>query len=513
VPVEREILDDGHFKNIQTNVSISRRELRTTKVMQLSEMKEIIGYGSSGRRGNRFQGAIVSDLSGRTIYGVQEGLFVVNVNCRAKHGLHSGAEFFFARRNSGIVNEYALISWDDKPNKLYWRPKSSIEESPVEETKQRTAVPDRFLPSEYVATSKPTLPKDAKQYYEFFRSKDLDTSYCVHKMPLSGDDHWMEQQEKLIATERFIETEAHLLKTMMRTDVSQKVLILFNGGTNHTGEDLYKIIKDSKALPNRIRLKIGECMQEYKDKDWFKKYMQKYKEGNNDGAKKNYDMEEEEGRFEDNNGAKKSYDTGEESTMIQGALDYYNKELETPDPKRPLHGTKDLPDIPHLELSLTLDVLRGAVKGTLGHDVDAELGLTDDQDASSTTGLKYLEYLEKEVQAFSIKERKKADKAKRQKYKKLCKLEGCDKYEWSGSGSGHCYNHAAQCTKMCTKCNQKKKKMSGGLCAGCSQQAGPGKRERVLCSCGARESVKQDSRCNICIGREQKKTRKNRGGN
>ena len=135
VPVEREILDDGHFKNIQTNVSISRRELRTTKVMQLSEMKEIIGYGSSGRRGNRFQGAIVSDLSGRTIYGVQEGLFVVNVNCRAKHGLHSGAEFFFARRNSGIVNEYALISWDDKPNKLYWRPKSSIEDSPVEETK------------------------------------------------------------------------------------------------------------------------------------------------------------------------------------------------------------------------------------------------------------------------------------------------------------------------------------------------------------------------------------------
>ena len=130
--------------------------------------------------------------------------------------------------------------------------------------------------------------------------------------------------------------------------------------------------------------------------------------------------------------------------MIQGALDYYNKELETPDPKRPLHRTKDRPYIPHLELSLTLDVLRGAVKGTLGHDVDTELGLTDDQEASYTTGLKYLEYLEKEVQEFSIKERKKADKAKRQKYKKLCKLEGCDKYEWSGSGSGHCYNHTEQ---------------------------------------------------------------------
>ena len=209
-------------------------------------------------------------------------------------------------------------------------------------------------------------------------------------MPLIGDEHWIEQQEKLIVRERFIETEAHLLKTM----------ILFNGGTNHTGEDLYNILKESKALPNRIRLKIGECMQEYKDEDWFKKYMQKYKEADNDGAKKNYDMEEEEGRFEDNNGAKKSYDTGEESTMIQGALDYYNKELETPNPKRPLHGTKDPPYIPHLELSLTLDVLRGAVKGTLGHDVDAELGLTDDQDASSTTGLKYLEYLEKKSKHF-----------------------------------------------------------------------------------------------------------------
>ena len=77
----------------------------------------------------------MSNHGGRRFDGVQEGLFVVDVIRRVKHGLHEGADFFLARRNSGFVNGFALISWDDAPNKLYWRPKSSIEKSPVEETK------------------------------------------------------------------------------------------------------------------------------------------------------------------------------------------------------------------------------------------------------------------------------------------------------------------------------------------------------------------------------------------
>ena len=226
---------------------------------------------------------------------------------------------------------------------------------------------------------------------------------------------------------------------------------------------------------------------------------------------------EEEIWFEDNKGAMQNYDTEEEREMIQQAIAFFSKKVETPDPKRPLPEIMPPPRIEHLHLSLTLDVLRGEVKGILGYKVDEEHGKVDkelgihmDEDSVG----KYLKYFEQEVQALSIQDRETADKVKRQKYKKPCKWEGCGKYAWSGSGSdGHCYEHADSSKKLCKECKRKTRQFAGGLCAGCSLQSGPRKRERVLCSCGLRESVKQHSRCSICIGSDQKKARQNTAGN
>ncbi len=95
--------------------------------------------------------------------------------------------------------------------------------------------------------------------------------------------------------------------------------------------------------------------------------------------------------------------------------------MATPNPKRPLPlpNTRIPPDIPHLTLSLTFDVLRSEVKGTLGRDADAQLGLLDDQYQQ-----KYLYLIEQKVQSVLIRDRETAIKAKIHKLKKLCKREG-----------------------------------------------------------------------------------------
>ena len=285
----------------------------------------------------------------------------------------------------------------------------------------------------------------------------------------------------MIVRERIFETKVHILKEKMLSQVQEQISIGLNGGASPGGEDLITYLKREKALPNCIRREIGEHMQGYKEEIWFK----------------------------ENKGAMQNYDTEGEREMIHQAIASFIKTMKAPDPKRPLREIT-LPLIPHLDLSLALDVLRDEVEGILGVAVDKLLGVHQDKDPVG----KYLRYFGQQVQAVSIQDRETADKVKRQKYKKPCKWEGCGKHAWSGSGSdGHCYEHADPSKKLCKYCKRKTRQFAGGLCAGCSQQSVPRKRERVLCSCGLRESVKQDSRCSICIGGDQKKARQNRAGN
>jgi len=196
--------------------------------------------------------------------------------------------------------------------------------------------------------------------------------------------------------------------------------------------------------------------------------------------------------------------------MIQQAIASFYENVETPDPKRSLPETRPWPKIPHLLLSLTLDVLRGEVKGILEGKLDKELGFRKDEEPVG----KYLRYFEQEIHAVSIHERSTAAFAKRQKYKKTCKWEGCGKYAWSGSGSdGHCYGHTDPSKKLCKECKHKTRQKAGGLCVSCDQRSGPRNREPIICSCGLRWPVRHGSRCSICIGSDQKKARQNRAGN
>ncbi len=81
----------------------------------------------------------------------------------------------------------------------------------------------------------------------------------------------------------------------------------------------------------------------------------------------------------------------------KGGNGFYYKEVEVSDPKRPLPDTRKLPAISHLKFSLTLGVIRGDVRSTLGPDVDAQLGLLDYQDTPYTTQQKYLDLIEQKV--------------------------------------------------------------------------------------------------------------------
>ena len=478
-PVERQIVssDVGRMK---PGMTISRRDLRMTTVMQCSEMKEIVGYGSSGKKGKRFQGAIVRH-SANGFDGVEEGLFTVDVRCFAKHGLHEGAKYAIAHRHTEFGNGCALISWEDKPNRLYLTPESCITDClEVEQTKRQMLGPDRFQPGasdvpQNPVWTKPASLRSAVDYYEYFRSasfQSLDKPYEIYKMILKGNQHWTQQQQENIYRERRFQTKVYLLKNMMQQHVEQNVsyMIKFDDKGNMIKLNdqavirvMNKLSKDFSGvggtLSDAVKKEIEKKMKEYNGEIWFE------------------EKEEEVN----------------EKKMIDGAIDGFFSTKITPAPKRPLRRVGSTPYIPHLKLSLTLDVLRGHLKGTLVRDVDA----------GQCTAGNYLGLIERKVQAKSIQDRETADKVKRQKHNKLCKLEGCGKPVWYGSRSGHCYEHADPSTKKCTKCQLKARQFAGGLCAGCrAPTPSAGKLEKIYCpSCGCRESPRKNWNCSICVGK------------
>ena len=84
--------------------------------------------------GGVVQGAMVCNHDS-PFDGMQECLFLVDDKCFTRHGLHKVGKYFISVQYTGFVNGFALIGWDDNPNKLYWVPKHCIEKlSAVEET-------------------------------------------------------------------------------------------------------------------------------------------------------------------------------------------------------------------------------------------------------------------------------------------------------------------------------------------------------------------------------------------
>ena len=64
----------------------------------------------------------------------------------------------------------------------------------------------------------------------------------------------------------------------------------------------------------------------------------------------------------------------EEKKLISEALKAWKAKSKTPDPNRPIHTTPL--ENPNIDLSLTYDVSRGNIAGSLSKTVDAELGVS-----------------------------------------------------------------------------------------------------------------------------------------
>ena len=64
----------------------------------------------------------------------------------------------------------------------------------------------------------------------------------------------------------------------------------------------------------------------------------------------------------------------EEKKLISEALKAWKANSKMPDPNRPIHTTP--PENPNIDLSLTYDVIRGNIAGSLSKTVDAESGVS-----------------------------------------------------------------------------------------------------------------------------------------
>ena len=336
------VILSGDIGNINITATIRRRYHRIIKVKQRSEMKEIVGYGTNGKGSPRFRGAVVGheESDGIRYCGVQEGLFMVkNAPCFAKQGLKETANWMLAHRRTGVVNGYVLVLLYSKPNEWQWIPEGgTLEYMSVGQTKRSTAEPDRFKPGTSDETgnpacARPTLPKGARNYYEYYQSDVFRGGgyYTVGMMAVKGDQHWMEKQQEKDERERDFETKVHMLKMMMQANVWDRTIAASNG-IAISSTYLYDYLKESMTLPENIRHNIGlvhlhpPCHGGDEDMQMFKE---------------------------------------EEKTLISAALKAYSANSNTPDPNRPF-PTRKPPQIPNLSLSLTLDVIRGKITGSLG---------------------------------------------------------------------------------------------------------------------------------------------------
>ena len=451
---KREIFN-GSIGGMDIERTIARKDLEITEVTQLSEMKEITGYGSRGNGMPRFRGAIVAEEHGRhTRYiGVPEGRFMRHDPCWAKHGSHKTAKWLLAFRKTGVVDNMVIIAWESKPNEWALVHESrTLDFSSVQQNSRPTAGPKRFEPgaSDMLRKTTPVLSKDARSYYEFYRSDDFKSNekhYTVRQLRLLGNQCWRE----IKIEERNHETKVHKLKNMHAEEIMIRSCQL--GSWTPLSEEIRQDIEQSP--PPRD--------PGHKNEDEKKKY------------------EEEMREYEEY-----------EKKLISDAVKAYEAMAKTPNPHRPIK-TRPLSD-EQLELSLIHDVIRGNVKGSLGIKVDAELGLSKD-----TSGTKYMDLLVHNVGEMTIQIREAEGKTHRKTKRKPCKFKGCGNLAWNGGG-GKCYLHTPLPKRMCCQCKTRTKKYAGGLCEHCR---GPrtGELGTVFCPvCGVRAPVRPGSKCKKCIG-------------
>ena len=183
--------------------------------------------------------------------------------------------------------------------------------------------------------------------------------------------------------ERQLETMAHKIKKKIRTNVASwnaRLAEAAENGIRMAGDDLVDYLEKKMTLPEQIRHDIG--------------FVRPRQQGHGgESEKKKY--EEEMQIYED-----------EEKKLISEALKAWKANSKTPDPNRPIPRTP--PENPNIELSLTYDVIRGNIVGSLGTMVDIELGVSED-----TSAVKYMNLIVSKVVEVEIQDRVASEKAKR----------------------------------------------------------------------------------------------------
>ena len=343
--------------------------------------------------------------------------------CFAQHGKHESAQFVYAFRKTGVVDNMVIIAWESKPSEWAVVHESrTLDFSLLQQNSRHTAGPNRFEPgaSDMLRKTTPVLSKDARFYYEFYRSDDFKSNekyYTVCKLRELGDQCWREIKME----ERNHETKVHKLKNMHAEEIMIRFYTIRSFGSwTPLSEEIRQDIEQS--LPPRD--------PGHKNKDEKKKY------------------EEEMREYEEY-----------EKKLISDAVKACKAKAKTPNSHRPIKTTP-LPD-EQLQLSLIHDVIRGNVKGSLGKTVDAKLGLSKD-----TSGTKYMDLMVRRAGDMLIQNRESEDKATRKAKRKLCKSEGCGKFSWNGGG-GFCYDHTELSKRLCCQCKTRTKKYAGGLCGPC----------------------------------------------
>ena len=233
LPVEREIFV-GSIGGMNTEKTIAKEDVEIIKVTQHSEMKQIIGWGAPGKGRPRFKGAIVAqnDAHGTRYIGVPEGRFMRHDPCFAQHGKHESAQFVHAFRKTGVVDNMVIIAWESKPSEWAVVHESrTLDFSLLQQNSRPTAWPKRFEPgaSDMLRKTTPVLSKDARSYYEFYRSDDFKSNekhYTVRQLKLLGDQCWREIKME----ERNYETQVHKLKNVFVTadpEEDEEIMIHF----------------------------------------------------------------------------------------------------------------------------------------------------------------------------------------------------------------------------------------------------------------------------------------------
>ena len=504
------------------------------EVKLLSKMKNIVGL-----LGRNFFGAIVQ-LPDGSYTGIEEERFLVTGenHCYAKHGTHERANWILAKRlTRGAVDGYVWIQWSN--GERAWIPKSRfMPMTTADRRDQATPDPRQSEP----ITSRPSAKQlnQVDLYYQYFKTTPFLKSAARNTFDIDdcldiGDIAWDDLQR----TRRKNNLEVKRLERIII------FVMMHNESLLPTHSFVPGVHIPLDVLPHESTEKDEGKRQEAKEKrtEMIEEVLKRIARRNNAAMGKRPKTEEEEWhlirgeilyqlwRFVALLMSELSYrqmygDTvpylpdflPERESQWRSMVKKATKAMKgrTMPPRKPSMSSRPLPVAPRdgedtdlfLGLSLTYDIIRCRIFGTLGDQVNAAMGVT------GAVSNKYIHAI--------IDKSKEADRRRREKEQKeqkamlkpraQCKFGGCTGLVHKMFvRDGLCYVHGDKEKKMCIACKESTSCRAGKLCRKCFEKANDGGKNIKYCTvCKARQVSNKCKRCPECVDskrlRKKKKT-------